>query len=205
MLQELIKQFQVGLYSYAGESLGFFSQIDVLNIRISNLTQKIDDLTAQIYGKNMALGDCEKEVKALKNEKNPSTPVITGELSIYDIKDLLTVQTKVRQLIITDMYYKTPSVQSVKNALKLDLTNTETYMPIWYDCDDFSFRLHGFFSIGEWAATTMGIAHSKLHAFNFFITSDKKVYIIEPQTDVVRLLEDVKTNKMYYPFEVVMV
>ena len=62
----------------------------------------------------------------------------------------------------------------------------------------------GYFS--EWSLSfAFGIVWTKTHAFNIFIDNNKKIWIIEPQTDQIFSLDEVKENIKYYPFELVLI
>jgi len=94
-------------------------------------------------------------------------------------------------LFLVDRKYKIPTLESIKKFLKEDKTDLYKYIPEWLDCDDFSFRLMGQFSIPGWSDIAFGIATSIFHAYNIVVADDEglKVYLIEPQTDKVVLVK----------------
>lgn len=87
------------------------------------------------------------------------------------------------KLYIADEKYYTCPKEVVKEFLAADPTDQERYITETFDCDDFSFRLMGQFHIKPYAALAFGIAWSRIHAYNIFITIDGQVLLIEPQTD----------------------
>jgi len=89
------------------------------------------------------------------------------------------------RVLLSDEKYQLPTKDCIIKFLSLDDTDKRKYVPIWYDCDDFSFRLMGQFHRGNWACLAIGIAWSSTHAYNIFIDSLGTVYVIEPQTDVI--------------------
>lgn len=98
-------------------------------------------------------------------------------------------------LFLVDGKYKIPSLKNIKAFLTEDKTDLFTYIPEWLDCDDFSFRLMGNFSIPGWSDIAFGIATSKVHAYNCLIAEDKgemKVYLVEPQTDKIIPIEKIR-------------
>ena len=97
----------------------------------------------------------------------------------------------------------------MQEFLKEDKTDLFKYLPEWFDCDDFSFRLMGQLSIPGWSDIAFGIATSTVHAYNCVVASDNGklgVYIIEPQTDDLVLAEKFlkETNEAYQTVFVMM-
>lgn len=104
-------------------------------------------------------------------------------------------------LFLVDREYKIPTLESIKTFLAEDKTDLYKYVSEWFDCDDFSFRLMGQFSIPGWSDITFGIATSTVHAYNCLIADDNgeaKVYLIEPQTDAVIAANDPKVKDEVY-------
>lgn len=71
-------------------------------------------------------------------------------------------------------------------------------------CDDFSFRLMGQFSTPKMADLAFGIAISQTHAYNIFVDSSEKIYIIEPQTDNILPVEEAAKKEEYKTIFVMM-
>ena len=87
------------------------------------------------------------------------------------------------KVYISDRYYHVCPKKAVEDFLASDPTEKERYVTETYDCDDFSFRLMGQFHIKPYSALAFGIAWSKIHAYNIFISIDGEVLLVEPQTD----------------------
>ena len=94
------------------------------------------------------------------------------------------------EIYLSDKEYKTTSIYELKKFLQSDLTDTYVYKKIFFDCDDFSYRLMGELSVPGWASLPFGIFWCELpdgsgHALNIFIDHNRKVWIVEPQNDEV--------------------
>jgi len=92
------------------------------------------------------------------------------------------------KIYLSDVDYKTTTKEEIQRFLANDDTNLYNYIGEYYDCDDFSFRLHGKLSVPGWGDLTFGIFWVGMpggggHAVNIFIDSDSKVWCVEPQTD----------------------
>lgn len=94
------------------------------------------------------------------------------------------------QIYLSDRTYLLCNPQDIRKFLEQDATNKVKYVPEGYDCDDFSYRLMGQFSIEDWANLAFGIVWTDKHALNCFVTETDRVFFIEPQTD--EILEDLK-------------
>jgi len=130
---------------------------------------------------------CEKELEFYSKDEVPET---SGEITIIALKNLMKPHTK--ELFLSDGNYKLVKHDSMVDFLKRDRTDRYKYVMTYFDCDDFSFRLMGQASTPAWGCLAFGIAWSKSHAFNIFVSSSKKIYIIEPQTDKLIKIEDAK-------------
>lgn len=100
-------------------------------------------------------------------------------------------------LFLVDWKYKIPTLESIKKFLEEDKTDLYKYIPEWLDCDDFSFRLMGQFSVPGWSDIAFGIATSTSHAYNIVVADDNglKVYLIEPQNDKIQLAKDMRGDE----------
>ena len=67
--------------------------------------------------------------------------------------------------------------------LAQDETNKMGYVDNERDCDDFSYRLMGQFSIPGWSHVCLGIVWTGTHALNCFVDEDSRLMFIEPQSD----------------------
>ena len=86
-------------------------------------------------------------------------------------------------LYLSDKVYRLCSLQDIREFLHQDATNHYLYEAENLDCDDFSYRLMGQFSVPRWSDLAFGIVWTNLHALNIMVGVDKQVYFIEPQTD----------------------
>lgn len=94
--------------------------------------------------------------------------------------------------LIRDEKYKLTSLSEIKRFLAWNLTDKDKYINEYYDCDNFSVSLYA--DIIKWTpGLCFGLMDIPGHAANIFMTADKHIYTIEPQTDVVSELPDVVT------------
>lgn len=137
-------------------------------------------------------------------------PKISGEIETKELHRIL--QKKLSGIFnkpvmyLVDRKYQLISRVEMIRFLNYDKTELIKYVPEYHDCDDFSFRLMGQFSVPEWSGIAFGIAFSKGHAFNIFIGSDKKIWIIEPQKDLVWGIDEIpkKYRKFFLPIKFVL-
>lgn len=87
------------------------------------------------------------------------------------------------KIYIADAVYYVCSRETIEEFLASDPTDQERYVTETYDCDDFSFRLMGQFHEKPYAALAFGIAWSRVHGYNIFVSKEGEVLLIEPQTD----------------------
>jgi len=85
----------------------------------------------------------------------------------------------------SDKEYKLCCAADIQAFLKQDATNKTKFIREIMDCDDFSYRLMGQFSIPGWSALAFGIVWTEKHALNCFINESRELLFIEPQTDAV--------------------
>jgi len=97
-------------------------------------------------------------------------------------------------IYLSDRDYQVTSKEEIENFLALDDTDKRKYLSEYHDCDDFSYRLHGQFSVPGWSGLAFGILWAGVpgggHAINCFVDNDKEVWIIEPQNDKIFKLPD---------------
>ena len=114
---------------------------------------------------------------------------------VYDKKPLTFYSTR-----CSDSYYRLVHFNQVSDFIIKDKTNEYKYSKDNKDCDDFAKVCFGNFLKFHWYNNTnfvFGIAsgfynhdHGQRHAFNFFITPNKNVYAVEPQTDKILPYDD---------------
>jgi hypothetical protein len=84
-----------------------------------------------------------------------------------------------------DNEYWAAAFDDIMAFLHWDLTNRNRYIAETYDCDDFSFRLKGQFTVPGWSQVPSFIVWTQLHAFNAVIDAAGKLWFIEPQNDLI--------------------
>jgi hypothetical protein len=123
-----------------------------------------------------------KELEAqLAQPPAPLTRVKADSNSIFDI--LVKVNPPATHIYINDYEYRLCSKEDIAQFLRQDWTNKKDYVKEEYDCDDFSYRLMGQFSVKDWSGIALGIVWTDLHALNCLIDNNGKFYFIEPQSD----------------------
>lgn len=113
-------------------------------------------------------------------------PTSTKEISNTDLYKLLRVKFPKAALYLSDMSYKLCSLADINYFLKQDRTNRYEYKNEIFDCDNFSYRLMGQFSIPEWSPLAFGICWTNLHALNIIVSEARGILFIEPQKDTVQ-------------------
>jgi len=110
-------------------------------------------------------------------------PTSTGEIGYDELDNLLKNLFPDASIFLSDKIYKTCSLSDIMIFLKQDNTNRIEYEAESFDCDDFSYRLMGQFSVPPWAALAFGICWTDVHALNCFVDYTRKFRFIEPHTD----------------------
>ena len=135
--------------------------------------------------------------------RKPNSPTFFGTIT----KEELLILFNLKYCYILDTKYKLTSKEKVEEFLLNDNVSFQKFRKEKNDCENFAVQLNG--RLNEWAPEfALGFAISKNHAFNVFIDSDKKVWIIEPQTDKIMSIEEAKKIKgdiTYYPFRMVLI
>ena len=88
------------------------------------------------------------------------------------------------QIFLSDKDYTLASYNDIAKFLAQDDTNRMGYHSNDRDCDDFSYRLMGQFSIPKWSDICLGILWTDKHAMNFVIDEDSNFWFLEPQSDI---------------------
>ncbi|MHA2063436.1 MAG: hypothetical protein ACXABY_03545 [Candidatus Thorarchaeota archaeon] len=87
------------------------------------------------------------------------------------------------QLFLSDKSYFLCAQDDIEAFLLQDKTNKFPYVANNYDCDDFSYRLMGQFSVPKWSGLCFGIVWTNTHALNCFFDESGEFWFLEPQTD----------------------
>lgn len=134
---------------------------------------------------NCLLGKASKLEPTPEPEPKPEPilPTSTERIDYTDLYALLRQNAPQAELFLSDKNYLLCNKADIKAFLALDKTNKMGYLPEVMDCDDFSYRLMGQFSIPGWSDLAFGIIWSDKHAMNCFVTEDNIFYLIEPQND----------------------
>jgi len=108
----------------------------------------------------------------------------TGQITMEELWQLLYQRfPEMGALYLSDKVYRLCNLQDIREFLHQDATNHYLYQGEKFNCDDFSYRLMGQFSVPGWSDLAFGIVWSQLHALNIMVGVDKQVYFIEPQLD----------------------
>jgi hypothetical protein len=88
-------------------------------------------------------------------------------------------------------------VKEFERWLHIDLVNEKIYVAEYHDCDDFSRALRcAIFKWGHDMKTTLTVAYAEgyaldtYHAFNLLIDERDRVWIVEPQSDIITAAGD---------------
>ena len=139
-------------------------------------------------------------ISKLKSKNLPAAPTITETISSAELKTIIKGAFGNSITIIkADKDYALYSKSDLERFLSNDKVDKLKYANSKFDCDDFAISLCG--KERSWyrqaegdAGSTFGILHGDLrkketdteprhHAVNYFIDENKKIWLIEPQTD----------------------
>jgi len=117
-----------------------------------------------------------------------SPPNFLEDISGSEVFSIIEAEFPNGTKFISDVDYKTTTVEEIERFLKEDITDKDKYVSEMYDCEDFSFRLMGQISNPSWGCLPFGVIYVKqsknnYHAVNCFIDSKREVWLIEPQND----------------------
>jgi len=121
----------------------------------------------------------------LKRYVRASNPVLTGYLTKYDVESVLK-DINIKKYEVTDNRFKCIKLQDLRGILPFNIAKIRTYRQETYDCDDYAKVLMGqlcFTHPNLPFGVVHVIRHTDIHALNFFITSKKKFFFIEPQSN----------------------
>ncbi len=105
---------------------------------------------------------------------------------------------------LSDRVYGLTSVEEAKEYSELTKVAVNDWEKDKFDCDEFSFALMGYWNLDLYQFS-FGIAWSKTHAFNIFVDNEKKVYVVEPQSNRFYKIDDIKNNPKYYPLRFIII
>jgi hypothetical protein len=173
----------------------------IYNILYSKKNQEILELNTKIEELNARIGNLNDVIVNMQNK--PKQPDKLGTIKIQELHNKLLEELNC-EIFLSDMVY---SLTSKEEAEKYSNETSIRYMQ-WqeekFDCDEFSFALMGYWNEGL-EQFAFGIAWSKTHAFNILIDNNKQIWIIEPQSNQFFKLEEIKSNKLYWPLRVAII
>lgn len=142
------------------------------------------------------MGKCASKLSPFSSLKAPTDFLV---LPSSEVREILKTKLRCDHLHLADGNYACLNREDVEKFLSSSSIDKLKYKKQSFDCDDFARALDG--RACEWfagadveAGIAFGILHgdirkddapdkSRPHAINFFISKDKRVYLIEPQTD----------------------
>ncbi len=113
-------------------------------------------------------------------------PSSTKEIDITRLRNLLQARFPDAQIFLSDRKYKLCNIDDIYRFIGQDKTNKMEFEDDWLDCDDFTYRLLGQFSIPGWASLAFGMCWTDKHALNVLVTEEREVKFLEPQTDEIK-------------------
>lgn len=147
----------------------------------------------RLYNSDVIKYECERR-KLHQISASIEPPMIYGEITGSELGDILPSK-YIRDgkeywthRYIRDKKYKLTNLSEYKRFLSWNLVDKDQYVSDFYDCDNFSLHLTSDIQSEFCAGLAFGIMDVPGHSKNIFVTSDKKVYTVEPQSDVVDLL-----------------
>lgn len=129
------------------------------------------------------------------------TPHHIDTISNHDVKLVLKDICDTGHIYLSDWSYGLTSPALAKKFNRQTKVQYKQYSK-QYDCDNFSFALHAYWN-EQLENFAFGICWSNNHAFNFMIDHNKKIWIIEPQTNNWYTLEQAKKSNKYWPIVMV--
>ena len=118
-----------------------------------------------------------------KVEPETIKPTSTEKATYTEVYEIIRDKFPEGDVYLSDKKYLLCAYDDIALFLAQDQTNKMGYVAEDLDCDDFSYRLMGQFSIPDWSALAFGIVWTSNHAQNCMIDQNKKFWFIEPQTD----------------------
>jgi len=143
------------------------------------------------------------KIVKINNDEIISPPNYLEDIDYNEVYNILSAEFPNATLLLADNKYRTTTKDELIRFLKWDMTDSWKYVSEFFDCDDFSNSIFGSISNPDWGCLPFGIVWAEVpgggHAINCFISSDREVFIIEPQTDVV-----MKCPKDWKPYLIMM-
>ena len=124
-----------------------------------------------------------------KEDSEVPPPDIVGTIESGDLKTVLEEAFGDIPTLIPDYHFVLATKDSYKEFLKYDKTDRYIYTGDTeynhWDCENYSYHLHGNLNIPKWAGVPKGCCwlSTPSHAVNIFVDENLDVYYTEPQND----------------------
>ena len=133
------------------------------------------------------------------------SPLLSKETTQYsELKTKMSMIVKARKTYIADATYRLITKKNLIKILNKSLIKYIPYTTEKFDCDDYAKILNGMMGL-ICPNICFGIAWSPTHAFNICMLDDHKIYIVEPQQNLIISLKESKKLKQYNKIDVVMI
>jgi hypothetical protein len=139
---------------------------------------------------------CLESIIRFFSRQPPSFPKSKGKITGDDTYNMIQTNFGNIPIYISDAQFDLTTVDEAKKYL--DTEQKQPYLAEGHDCDNFSFAAMGYFSQGLYSFA-FGIMWSGPHAFNFMIDADKKLWIVEPQSNTFMTIAEAKSKNIYLP------
>jgi hypothetical protein len=113
-------------------------------------------------------------------------PTSTRVINYEGLYDTLKDKFPEAKIYLSDNMYLLCNTADISKFLQQDATNKYKYDSDTFDCDDFSYRLMGQFSIPNWSYLAFGIVWTNRHALNCCVDEDLNFWFVEPQSDTLQ-------------------
>lgn len=161
----------------------------------------------KIFDLEIKLKEAEEEILNLKKQlpvKIP-TPQTYGKITWREQLEILKPLNAV--VNITDEYLNTTSKQEAQAYSEMCKTQFRQWKENEFDCDNFSASLYGYW-MEPMISFAFGLARSSNHQFNIMIDNEKKIWIVEPQSNKWMTIEEAKKTKTpdklsYFPITLI--
>lgn len=154
----------------------------ILGCKEEQLNLEVSNLKNQLSQKDSELNRLRSMLSGSIDEPN-SLGTITGNEAFSILNKYTSV------IYLSDTYFNVTSVEEAKTFTNETKVSAKSYIKDGRDCDNFSFALMGYWSEGL-KSFAFGTAWSASHAFNFMIDNNKKLWIVEPQTNKYMSVEE---------------
>ncbi len=106
--------------------------------------------------------------------------------------------------ILTDRKYWTVDLDEWRKIAKEFSENAEPYHADRYDCDDFATNFKCF-CVSKYELNCVGIVLDFIsrHAYNCIVDSNKKFYLVEPQTGSIFTMSERRLSDYFFYFSLV--